>query len=151
MRFIGQLFVLPWDTARRGNRVSYGRGPAVLYTILFLFFMVVGLILVALGFDLQRVDVWLDARSTWFLLIGDILWRMLCALVLLMCGLGILTLVRTLGPKPQAPPHDHETGRQHKHPAPTVQAEPSVAGTLFSILLCLTIGYFAFIGVIWVD
>ena len=154
MRFIGQFFGLLWDTARRGNKVNYNRGPAVIYTFLFLIFVVIGLILVALGFDLQQVDVWLNAHSSWFLLIGDILWRGGCALVLLICLLGFSSLVKGLSttppsPPPQPAPSSKDVGSRRKRPVPPDEPKRNIAGKLLGILTCVVIGYFAFIGVFW--
>ena len=147
MRFIGQFISLLWDASRRGNRVNYGRGPAVLYTFLFLVFMVVGLILVALDFDLQKVDVWLNAHNNWFLAIGDVLWRMTLVVVVALCASALFTIVQEWNP---ARPSNIVVPSS-KHPLPPEKPPRSLLSKLGGILLCLTIGYFALIGVFWVN
>ena len=60
-------------------------GASALFLFLFLLFFLIGLILVLLGFDLNRVDLWLEARGGWFSAIGDLLFRLVSAAVLLVC------------------------------------------------------------------
>ena len=154
MRFIGQFFSLRWDAARRGNRVNYNRGPVVVSTFLFFVFVVVGLVLTALGFDLAKVDVWLAAHNGWLLFIGDILFRLVCGLVLLLCGLCIASLTKGLRfappPLPQPLPLSEKAGRRRMPTTPAKIPKRNVAGKVLGILVCLIIGYFAFIGVIWI-
>jgi uncharacterized membrane protein len=53
----------------------------------------VGIVLVLLGFDLARVDDWLAGHSSWFTATGDVLLRIVCLVVLLVCGLAVLSPV----------------------------------------------------------
>ena len=49
-----------------------GSGAWRLYVLLFLFFAAIGLVLVLLGFDLDRVDAWLDAQGGWLDALGTL-------------------------------------------------------------------------------
>jgi hypothetical protein len=70
-----------------GPGLRPGSGAATLWTFLFLVFLLVGLVLLALGFDLDEVDRWIDRRVDWFDLAGTILFKGLLAAVLLFCVL----------------------------------------------------------------
>lgn len=75
------------------------RGPAaILYLSLFAAFFAIGLVLVALGFDLNEVDRWLDAQGGWLDLAGRIIFKILLFFVLLICafiiGSGLYDRVR---------------------------------------------------------
>ena len=61
------------------------------YGTVFGFFFVLGLILVLLGYDLDKVDVWLDKHSDWFEFVGSILFRIACGIVFLMAMAVILS------------------------------------------------------------
>jgi hypothetical protein len=90
LRWIGSLFGGLWRFSRGGWMggdlgLRFGSGAAALYTFLFLIFFLVGLVLVLLGFDLGDVDRWLEAHGGWISAIGNLLFRAVCALVLLLC------------------------------------------------------------------
>lgn len=62
------------------------RSPAsALYLFLFLVIAIIGLILMALGIDLDTADRWIDAQGGWLDAIGTALFRIVCGLVLLCC------------------------------------------------------------------
>lgn len=102
-----------WAIARNsrvdvGEGLRPGSGASQLYLFLVLVFLLVGGVLVALGFDLDRVDAWLAGHATWLDLLGTILFKALLALVLLACiavgAAGLLGRVRRLrgGPRGDA-------------------------------------------------
>jgi hypothetical protein len=72
-----------WVSVHEGLRPRSGASALVLF--LFLISLIAGLVLVALGFDLADVEVWLDARGGFFNAAGDALFRLLCSAVLLIC------------------------------------------------------------------
>jgi len=76
--------VSPIGEARTGSMLAGG--------LLFLvtLFFIIGLLLVMLGFDLDRVDQWLDAQGGWLDLVGKLLLRALLAFILLLCGATIV-------------------------------------------------------------
>ena len=65
--------------------LRFGSGAAALYTFLFLIFFLIGLALVLLGFDLGDVDRWLEAHGGWIEAVADLLFRAVCAGILLLC------------------------------------------------------------------
>jgi hypothetical protein len=72
-----------------GTGLRPGSGASVLYLFLFLAFGLVGAILLLLGFDLDAVDRWLDARAGWFDAIGALVFQALLAAVLLICTVTV--------------------------------------------------------------
>jgi hypothetical protein len=48
-------------------------------------FAIIGVILVALGFDLNEVDLWLDAQGGWLDFVGSVLFRGFVWAVFLFC------------------------------------------------------------------
>lgn len=71
-----------WGFARRA-------GAASPWLLLALILFVVGLVLVLLGFDLNRVDAWLEAHGGWFDAVASLVFQGLCGLVLLLCLFSI--------------------------------------------------------------
>lgn len=69
-----------------------GSGAARLYFFLFTVFLVVGLVLVVLGFDLEKVDVWLDRQSGWLDIVGTYLFDAVIFVVGLLCALYAASL-----------------------------------------------------------
>ena len=113
MRFIAGFFGFLWRLSRGGALggdlgLRIGSGAAALYTFLWFVFLVVAIVLVAMGFDLEAVDRWLDAHTSWFELVGDLLWRAFCGMVLFLCGLTIYTLGQRLD-------DDAPGGRRRRH------------------------------------
>ena len=90
LRWIGGLIAGLWRFSRDGWAggdlgLRYGSGSAALYTFLVLVLFLVGLVLVLLGFDLGDVDRWLEANGGWIEAIADLLFRAVCAVILLIC------------------------------------------------------------------
>ena len=89
-RGIGRFISGLWAFSRSGWMGSdlglrFGSGAAALYTFLFLLLFLIGLALVLLGFDLGDVDRWLDAQSGWIDAIASLMFRAVCAGILLLC------------------------------------------------------------------
>jgi len=89
--FFGQLWrtanfwrISPLGEVRTGSKLAGG--------LLFLVmpFGVAGVVLVAFGFDLDRVDRWLDAQGGWLDAVGTLAFRVLLGFILLICGALIL-------------------------------------------------------------
>lgn len=82
-----------WGMARfwpdPGMGLRTGSNSAVLAMFFILLFTVIGSFLVALGFDLDRLDLWL-ARQTWIGIIGELLFRGLLAFIMLICVVVLL-------------------------------------------------------------
>jgi hypothetical protein len=121
-----------WAIARNsrvdvGEGLRPGSGASALYLFLVLVFLLVGGVLLALGFDLDRVDAWLAGHATWFDLVGTILFKALLALLLLACvtvgAAGLLARWRRLRGGPRG--DDFGWG---------------------AMILALIIGYFAAVG-----
>jgi hypothetical protein len=69
-------------------------GPlVVLAATLFLIGVLLTLLGTIFGFSLDDVDRWLDNHSSWLTAIGDVLFRIACGFVLLICVLGVLAPV----------------------------------------------------------
>lgn len=65
-------------------------GPwVVLAAILFLVGVILSLLGAVFGFTLDDVDRWLEGHSSWIAAAGDILFRIACGIVLLICVLGV--------------------------------------------------------------
>lgn len=94
MRWIAGLIGGLWNISRRswvdvGGGLRPGSPAAGLYLFLVLIFFLIGLALMLLGFDLEAVDRWLDARADWFELIGTVIFKALLAVILLFCAVII--------------------------------------------------------------
>ena len=88
--WLGGLFGGLWRFSRGGWMgddlgLRYGSGSAALYTFLVILLFLVGLVFVLLGFDLGDVDRWLEANGGWIEAIADLLFRAVCAVILLVC------------------------------------------------------------------
>lgn len=92
---IGNLFAGLWRSAnfwrisplaevRTGSKLAGG------LMFLVMVFAIIGVILVALGFDLNQVDLWLDAQGGWLDFVGTLAFRILLGFILLVCGIIIL-------------------------------------------------------------
>jgi hypothetical protein len=82
-----------------GTGLRPGSRASALYVFLFLAFCLIGGALVLLGFDLDAVDRWLDARTDLLDAIGTLIFKAVLAVVLLLlCALtmggGLYQLVR---------------------------------------------------------
>ena len=90
LRWLGRFISGLWGFSRSGWMggdlgLRFGSGAAALYTFLFLILFLIGLVLVLLGFDLGDVDRWLEANGGWIEAVGDLLFRAVCAVILLLC------------------------------------------------------------------
>jgi len=135
VRSIGRFVAFVWHQCRTSWVTAHEdlrpRSPAS-GLVLFLFVMafLVGLILVLLGVDLNRVDIWLDDHAHQLDAIGSALFRLLCGFVLAMCALlvggGLWQLF---------------DARRRK-----VEGHDRIG--LGTVLVAVLIGYFAWFGVV---
>jgi hypothetical protein len=89
---------------------------------------VVGLVLTLLGFDLDQVDLWLEAHGGFINAVGSGLFRLFCGLVLLLCGFAVFGgLYQQIAGKKPARGEDERIG-------------------FGMIAVSAVIGYFAFFG-----
>lgn len=90
---MGRFFRWLWSLARLFPSVApgirFGGGASVLLSFLFFVFVVVAVVLVALGFDLGQVDDWLDRNAGIFDKIGTILFKGLLVFILAICALVV--------------------------------------------------------------
>jgi hypothetical protein len=89
-RWIAWLIGALWRFSRRswidtGIGLRPRSGASALILFLFLIFFPIGLVLMALGFDLGDVDRWIDARAGWLDAVFSLLFRVACGLVVLLC------------------------------------------------------------------
>ncbi len=132
MRWIADLVGGLWNVSRR-SWVDVGGGlrprsrASGLYLFLILLFSVIGLALVLLGFDLDAVDRWLDARAGWFDLIGRLIFKALLAVILLFCVLCAGAVL---------------DGRL----APGEEDRPGWGATAGTLIGTLVVGYLAWVG-----
>lgn len=157
MRYVAKFFGFLWRMSRGGALgddlgLRIGSGAAALYTFLWLVFLVVAIVLVTMGFDLEAVDRWLNAHTSWFELIGDLLWRGFCGLVLFLCGLTIYTLGQEMvDPRAAADDEDEErTARRHTAGVEEAPKRKIVSRSL-GILVLLAIGYLGWVGMTMSD
>lgn len=73
-----------WEGGRTMRRM--GR----LYVYLFLLLFAVGLVLALLGFDLDRIDLWLEDRAGLFDAVGSRLFNVLCGAILALCIVAVV-------------------------------------------------------------
>lgn len=118
-------------------------GASALKLFLFLIFVVIGIILRLLGFDLADVDRWLDAQGGWLNALGSIVFRGLCGVVLAVCvllvGAGIVQMLARLGGQSRRPPRP-QVRPQHDH------AEDATGIGCLATGIAAVIGYFAWFG-----
>jgi hypothetical protein len=89
-RWVFWLIGALWRFSRRswidtGIGLRPRSGASALVLFLFLIFFLVGLVLMLLGFDLGKVDAWIDAQGGWLDAVGSFLFRAACGLVILLC------------------------------------------------------------------
>ncbi|HEX4847937.1 MAG TPA: hypothetical protein VFV30_07315 [Novosphingobium sp.] len=82
----------PIDSGLRTGSASAG-----LYMFLFLLFLVIGLVLMALGFDLADIDRWLDANGGWIEGGADLLFRAFMGLIFLFSLLAAGVMLFEMG------------------------------------------------------
>jgi L-cystine uptake protein TcyP (sodium:dicarboxylate symporter family) len=80
--WIGGLLRGLWGVAR-------AFGPAAPWLFLSFLLVLIGLVLVLLGFDLGDVDAWIEAHGGWFEAVGSALVRLVSVLVILLCLFAI--------------------------------------------------------------
>ncbi|MBX3562829.1 MAG: hypothetical protein KF780_13575 [Sphingomonas sp.] len=119
------------------------RGAAWLYVVLFLFFFAVGAVALLFGFSLGDVDNWLDANGGWIEAIGDLLFRLFFAFVLLMsAAIALMCIYQGI---------DRVWRRGGRPtPAPTnKKEEPGCLGLGCGTIAAALVGYFAWFGVFY--
>lgn len=117
-----------------------GSGAATLWTFFFLCFLLAGLVLLVLGFDLDDVDRWLDRQGGWLDVIGTLLFKALMAAVLLCCVLlgGFALYART----------DVMVCRLRRMAGSRHTPAPDDAPGWGSLLVSVLIGYFAAVALL---
>lgn len=124
-------------------------GPWVLLAaFLFLVAIVLTILGKLFGFTLADVDRWLDTHSSWFTAVADVLFRLGCFFVLVICAVVVVGAVhgkfsrrgRDLVTPPEAPPIPIPG---FKPEADRDAEKPPGLGCAF---VALIIGYFAFVG-----
>ncbi len=148
MRWLTAPIRILWGIARR-SWVSIDpdlrprSGASALTLFLFLIFVVIGVVLRLLGFDLADVDRWLDAQGGWLNALGSIMFRTLCGVILLGCvlmvGAGIVQMLARLGDKSRRPPRP-QTRQQLGN------AEEATGVGCLATGSAAVIGYFAWFG-----
>lgn len=98
---IGALIGGMWRTAQFWRisplaEVRTGSNLAGALMFLVMLFSLIGLILVMLGFDLNEVDLWLEAQGGWLDFVGRILFRGLVWFIFLLCTAVCIVLVFAL-------------------------------------------------------
>ncbi|WP_309622160.1 hypothetical protein [Novosphingobium sp.] len=144
VRWLWQASMLlryPFDSGlRTGSRA------AGLYMFLVQFFLVVGVILVAFGFDLDQIDRSLDARSSWIDWAASLLFRIFSALVYLLSLAFAGMMVATLLFKLRGQPAEVGVAEPDEEDA---EETPAGAGSLgCGLLAALTIAYFSWFGIV---
>jgi hypothetical protein len=94
LSWIPRLIAFLWSFSRRswidvGMGLRPRSGSSALVLFLFLIFFLIGLVLTLLGVDLGDVDNWIYLQSGWIDDVASFLFRILCGLVMLICGLAI--------------------------------------------------------------
>lgn len=90
MRFIAEFLGSLWRSAMfwrispiEGVRTGSNLAGCLMFLVMV--FAIIGVILVALGFDLNKVDLWLDAQGGWLDFVGSVLFRGFVWAVFLFC------------------------------------------------------------------
>ena len=144
---IGRFFGFLWTLARMFpaaglQGIRFGSGASVLYSFLVFFFLVVAVVLVLLGFDLEQVDLWLDRNADTFNLIGTIIWKIMLAGIMAICALVIVAPFLDGKAKP-----DGLAGADAKLQRETEAEKESWFSIGCATLVALTIGYFCYVGI----
>jgi succinate dehydrogenase/fumarate reductase cytochrome b subunit len=108
-----------------------------LYLLLYLFFFLVGSVLVLLGVDLDDVDVWLAGYGHWFEFVGSWLLRLICAAILALC---VFAFLGGLWQKLYLP-------RSGKGEVADFAEEQEQHLGWGCMIMALVVGYFAWVGV----
>lgn len=124
-------------------------GPIVLLcAICFLIACVLALLGRVFGFTLDDVDAWLADHSSWITAVADVLFRLGCFFVLVICAVVVVGavhgLVRTARPRDlEAPPRAPIPIPGFR---PAVDREAQKPPGIGCALAALVVGYFAFVG-----
>lgn len=101
MRGILAFFGSLWRSAQfwrispiEGVRTGSSLAGCLMFMVMV--FTLIGIVLVALGFDLNEVDLWLDAQGGWLDFVGSVLFRGFVWAVFLFCLLCCAVVVYTL-------------------------------------------------------
>ena len=143
VRWLWQATMLlryPFDSGlRTGSRA------AGLYMFLVLFFLVLGVVLVALSFDLDAIDGSLGAHAEGIDWAASLLFRVFSALVYLLSLAFAAMMLASLLLKMRGQPDDVGVPIEQDE----VEDEPAGAGSLgCGFLVALTIAYFAWFGIV---
>lgn len=134
-----------WGIARRSwvsidPELRPRSGASALSLFLFLVFLVVGIVLRALGVELADVDRWVDAQGGWLDASASALFRTLCGLVLLACvGTVVAALAQGVRPGRKA---RRRSGLDAAGPGEGTGVDWVAAG------VAALIGYFAWFGLV---
>jgi hypothetical protein len=144
---IGRFFAFLWSLARLFpaagvQGVRYASGASILLSFLFFVFFAIGLVLVLFGFDLAKVDLWLDRNGGVLNLIGTILFKIVLAGILLICALVVLSPLLALFDRSDTASTDKTRGARGN------ERTSSYLGMGCAVLAALAIGYFCFVGLI---
>lgn len=157
-KLIGRFVRYLWRVSMRirypyDSGLRFGSRAAGLYMFLVLFFLFLGLGLIALGFDLDRIDLWLDGHAGVIDRIASLIFQLFCGLIFALSLGGAAVLVftawRTLFPPPVevGAPKPHGEGKDDE--AEDAALEPMGAGSLGCwALFLLLVAYFAWFGMI---
>ncbi|TXL71963.1 hypothetical protein FHP25_27390 [Vineibacter terrae] len=143
MRRIQGLLSGVWQATRIYALVfAGGWGRPRLYVFLLTLFLLVGVVLVLIGVDLEDADRWLDRQGGWLAALGSAALRVVFGLVLLGCAVAVLAgLYQRLPGRRQVPVWD---GRKERRRTQSRQGDGRIGWGM--MILALVIGYFAFIG-----
>lgn len=100
-RALGAFLSSLWRTANfwrisplEGVRTGSSLAGCLMFLVML--FGVIGVVLVMLGFDLNEVDLWLDAQGGWLDFVGSVLFRGLVWAVFLFCVLACGVMIWSL-------------------------------------------------------
>jgi hypothetical protein len=149
MRFISGIWSLSRAIAIGEGNIS-DLGGATLYIFLCIIFLVVAVVLMLLGIDLDTADLWLDAHADWFKWAGMIAIKGFCAAVLFFCLLAIgmkiyQSVQRLVRPRTQIKRRAPRRGPTQID-CPPVDAEGDQRIGWGGVIFAVIIGYFAYVG-----
>jgi len=75
-----------WGRFVSAPGLRFGSGAAQLYGFLYLLFFCVAIVLVLLGLDLEKVDLWLDRQGGWLDAVGTVLFDILIFIIGALCA-----------------------------------------------------------------
>jgi amino acid transporter len=150
MRLIRGIWALSRAIAIGEGSIS-DLGEATLYIFLCIIFLIVAVVLMLFGINLDAADHWLDAQADWFEWAGMIAFKGVCAFVLLIClffiGGGIYESgQRLVHPRKQIKRRAPRRGRHPKQiEGPPVDDEGDQRMGWGGVILAVIIGYFAYV------